>query len=173
MKKTLLFFAMILLAVTVVMAQEAKPSPMMTADGNNMSVKYSQPSKKDRVIFGKEGSGSLEPYGKVWRTGANQATEITFKKDVMFGDKPVKAGTYSLYSIPGEKNWTVILNPEMKQWGAFNYDKVKDKNVAEVTVPAKKYKNSAEKLMFDASNDKKLSFQWDKEGFEVPIKYQK
>ncbi|WP_373512461.1 DUF2911 domain-containing protein [Persicitalea sp.] len=171
MKKNLLFLALAVFAFATVFAQ--KPSPKMTAEGKNMSVVYSQPSKRDRVIFGKEGSGSLEPYGKVWRTGANEATEITFKKDVMFGGKPVKAGTYSLYSIPGEKEWTVMLNPEMKQWGAFNYDKVKDKNVAEVTVPTKNYKNSAEKLMFDVKDDSKLSLQWDKQGFEVPIKYTK
>ncbi len=173
MKKQLLFFslALAMFAFTTVFAQ--KPSPKMTAEGKNVSVVYSQPSKRDRVIFGNEGSGSLEPYGKVWRTGANEATEITFKKDVMFGGKPVKAGTYSLYSIPGEKEWTVILNPEMKQWGAFKYDKVKDKNVAEVTVPTKNYKASAEKLMFDVKDDNKLAFQWDKQGFEVPIKYQK
>ncbi len=170
MKKHLLFFSLAMFAFTTVFAQ--KPSPKMTAEGKNMSVVYSQPSKRDRVIFGKEGSGSLEPYGKVWRTGANEATEITFKKDVMFGGKPVKAGTYSLYSIPGEKEWTVILNPEMKQWGAFGYDKVKDKDVAQVTVPTKNYKTSSEKLMFDVKDDKKLSFQWDKQGFEVPIKYQ-
>ena len=126
-----------------------------------------------QLFFGNEGSGSLEPYGKVWRTGANEATEITFKKDAMFGGKPVKAGTYSLYSIPGEKEWTVILNPELKQWGAFGYDKVKDKDVAQVTVPTKMYDTSAEKLMFDVEDDSKLKFQWDKMGFEVPITYQK
>ena len=171
MKKTLLFLSLAVFAFTTVFAQ--KPSPKVTAEGKNMSVVYGQPSKRDRIIFGKEGSGSLEPYGKVWRTGANEATEITFKKDVMFGGKPVKAGTYSLYSIPGEKEWTVILNPELKQWGAFGYDKVKDKDVAQVTVPAKNYKTSAEKLMFDVKDDSKLVFQWDKQGFEVPIKYQK
>ncbi|GHB52935.1 DUF2911 domain-containing protein [Persicitalea jodogahamensis] len=171
MKKTLLIFSLVVFAFSTVFAQ--KPSPKMTADGKNVTVVYGQPSKRDRVIFGKEGSGSLEPYGKVWRTGANEATEITFKKDVMFGGKPVKAGTYSLYSIPGEKEWTVILNPELKQWGAFGYDKVKDKNVAEVTVPTKNYKTSADKLMFDVKDDNKLSFQWDKQGFEVPLKYQK
>ena len=176
MKKTILFFALALFAVATVGISDAyaqKPSPKITAEGTNVSVAYGQPSKRDRVVFGKEGSGSLESYGKVWRTGANEATEITFKKDAMFGGKPVKAGTYSLYSIPGEKEWTVILNPELKQWGAFGYDKVKDKNVAEVTVPTKMYDTSAEKLMFDVKDDSKLKFQWDKMGFEVPITYSK
>ena len=176
MKKTVLFYALALFTVATVGISDAyaqKPSPKITAEGTNVSIAYGQPSKRDRVVFGKEGSGSLEPYGKVWRTGANEATEITFKKDAMFGGKPVKAGTYSLYSIPGEKEWTVILNPELKQWGAFGYDKVKAKNVAEVTVPTKMYPTSAEKLMFDAKDDSKLKFQWDKMGFEVPITYSK
>jgi hypothetical protein len=176
MKKTVLFFALALFAVAAVGISDAyaqKPSPKMTAEGTNVSIAYGQPSKRGRVVFGKEGSGSMEPYGKVWRTGANEATEITFKKDAMFGGKPVKAGTYTLYSIPGEKEWTVILNPELKQWGAYGYDKVKAKNVAEVTVPTKMYDTSAEKLMFDVKDDSKLKFQWDKMGFEVPITYSK
>lgn len=176
MKKTILFFALALFAVVTVGISDVyaqKPSPKVTAEGTNVSIAYGQPSKRGRVVFGKEGSGSMESYGKVWRTGANEATEITFKKDAMFGGKPVKAGTYSLYSIPGEKEWTVILNPELKQWGAFGYDKVKAKNVAEVTVPTKMYDTSAEKLMFDAKDDSMLKFQWDKTGFEVPITYQK
>lgn len=168
MKKNLLFLSLAMFAFTTVFAQNT--SPKVTAEGKNVSVVYGQPSKRDRVIFGAAGSGSLESYGKVWRTGANEATEITFKNDVMFGGKPVKAGTYTLFSIPGEKEWTVILNSVLKQSGAYGYDKVKDKNVAEVTVPTKNYKTSAEKLMFDVKDGKKLVFQWDKQGFEVPIK---
>ena len=142
-------------------------------DSLSVRVKYCRPARKGRLIFGRSQDQALVPYGRVWRTGANEATEITFKKDAMFGGKPVKAGTYSLYSIPGEKEWTVILNPELKQWGAFGYDKVKAKNVAEVTVPTKMYATSAEKLMFDVKDDSKLKFQWDKMGFEVPITYSK
>lgn len=168
MKKTILFFTLAILSTTLVFAQ--KPSPKMTAEGKNVSVVYGQPSKKGRVIFGADGSGSLESYGKVWRTGANEATEITFKKDGMFGGKPIKAGTYTLFTVPGEKDWKVILNSELKQWGAYGYDKVKDKNVLEVTVPTKKYSNSAEKLMFNVKDDA-LVFQWDNMGFEVPIKF--
>jgi hypothetical protein len=168
MKKTVLLFALAFFATTLVSAQKA--SPKITAESKNVSVVYGQPSKRGRVIFGADGSGSLESYGKVWRTGANEATEITFKKDGMFGGKPVKAGTYTLFSVPGEKDWKVILNSELKQWGAFGYDKVKDKNVVEITVPTKKYKNSAEKLMFDVKDDA-LVLQWDTMGFEVPLKF--
>ncbi len=167
-KTILLILALFAGIFTSVYAQ--KPSPKMTAEGKNVTVVYGQPSKKGRVIFGTSGSGSLEPYGKVWRTGANEATEITFKKDGMFGGKPVKAGTYTLFSVPGEKEWKIILNSELKQWGAFGYDKIKDKDVLEVTVPTKTYPTSAEKLMFDVK-DTSVAFQWDTMGFEVPIKF--
>jgi hypothetical protein len=117
-----------LLCTTIAHAQGAlapRKSPMTAAqctqNGTYIRVIYSQPSKNDRVIF-----GSLVPYSEVWRTGANEATEITFGKDVSIAGKKVKAGTYSLFTIPEEKRWTVILNTELGMWGAFNYDIKKD-----------------------------------------------
>ncbi|RZS91919.1 DUF2911 domain-containing protein [Aquimarina brevivitae] len=95
----------------------------------DIKVIYSRPQKKDRELFGK-----LVPYGKVWRTGADEATEIKLFKDMKLGDQTVKAGTYSLFTIPGEKEWTVILNSELDQWGAYQYDESKD--VARIKVPA-------------------------------------
>lgn len=166
MKKTFLSLFLTLIAFTWASAQ----SPRVTADGKNVSVAYGQPSKKGRVLFGKEGSGSLEPYGKVWRIGANNATEITFKKDGTFGGKPVKAGTYTLFALPTEKDWTLILNSELKQWGAYKYDEIKGKDVLKVTVPNKTYAASEEKLTFTVK-DTSLDFQWDKSGFSVPLKF--
>lgn len=169
MKKTGVLFTLAMFVLsTFTFAQKA--SPKATAAANEVSVVYGQPSKKGRTIFGADGSGSLETYGKVWRTGANEATEITFKKDGMFGGKAVKAGTYTLYSVPGEKEWKVILNSELKQWGSTGYEKIKDKNVLEVTVPTKKFKDSAEKLTFTVK-DKSVAMQWDMMGFEVPVKF--
>ena len=83
----------------------------------DVKVTYSQPGKKGRHIFGREEDKALTPYGKVWRTGANEATLIAFKEDVMFAGAPVKAGTYSLWTIPGQAKWKVILNSETGQWG--------------------------------------------------------
>jgi hypothetical protein len=105
--------------------------------GKNVSITYGQPSKKGRVLFGDEGSGSLEKYGKVWRLGANSATVITFKKDGSFAGKPVKAGTYTFFAIPTAKDWTIILNGQLGQWGAYDYEKHKSKDVLKVVVPAK------------------------------------
>lgn len=170
MKTKLLSLFLTLIAFTWASAQDKPMSPHVTADGKNMSIEYGQPSKKGRVLFGKAGSGSLEPYGKPWRIGADKATEITFKKDGTFGGKAVKAGTYTLVAIPNENEWTLILNSQLGQWGAYKYEENKAKNVLEVKVPNKTYPNSEEKLTFMVK-DNSLDFQWDKSGFSVPVKF--
>ncbi|CAM4069885.1 Protein of unknown function [Pedobacter westerhofensis] len=86
-----------------------------------ITVKYSRPNTKGRTVFGK-----MEPYGAVWRTGANSATVITFTEDVTFAGKPVPAGEYALFTIPGKEEWTVILNKTTKQWGAYEYKEADD-----------------------------------------------
>lgn len=166
MKTTLLSLLFAVFAFVGASAQ----SPRVTAEGANVSVAYGQPSKKGRLLFGKQDSQSLEKYDKIWRTGANKSTEITFKKDAKFGGEAVKAGTYSLFTIPGEKQWTVILNSVLGQSGAYDYEKNESKNVLKVSVPAKKYASSEEKLTFKVS-DTSVDFQWDKEGFSVPVKF--
>jgi len=79
--------------------------------------------------------GELVPYGAVWRTGANEATTITFTGDVLVEGTAVPAGTYSLFTIPGGHEWTIIFNAENNQWGAYDYDEGKD--VLRFTVPAR------------------------------------
>src|SRR6201985_2932184 len=117
-------FTVFLAVTTMATAQQPRKSPHDTLRTKDITVTYGRPYKKGRDIFGK-----LEPYGKVYRVGADEATTITFKTDGTFGGKPVKAGTYTLFAIPNEKEWTVILNGQLKQWGAFDYDKYKDKDV--------------------------------------------
>ena len=97
----------------------AFPSSYKIAD-KAVKVTYSRPQLKGRSM------SELAPAGKVWRTGANEAAEITFYKDVTFGGKSVKAGTYSLFTIPGSSEWTVILNNNLNQWGAYSYDNAAD-----------------------------------------------
>ncbi|MBP6794807.1 MAG: DUF2911 domain-containing protein, partial [Saprospiraceae bacterium] len=113
--------------------------------------------------------GGLVPYDAVWRTGANNATEITFKKDVTVAGKMVKAGTYSLFTIPTAKDWSLILNSELKQWGAYGYDKVKDKNVLEVKVPSMTTDTETEMFTI-AATDKGFDILWDKTKVSVPVK---
>lgn len=81
---------------------------------------YSRPSKKNRVIY-----GSLVPYDKVWRTGANEATEITFYKTVKIGENTISPGSFSVFTIPGKEEWTFILNYETNIWGS-NYNPKRD-----------------------------------------------
>ncbi len=92
----------------------------------DIEITYSRPGMKGRKIF-----GGLEPYGKVWRTGANTATKITFSTDVKLNGTPIPAGTYELFTIPGESEWTVIIHKNMSQWGAYDYDQKND--VARIT----------------------------------------
>ncbi|PIF01604.1 MAG: asparagine synthetase B [Maribacter sp.] len=81
---------------------------------------YSRPQLKGRSV------SELAPAGEVWRTGANEAVEITFYKDANIGGTDIKAGTYSLFTIPGKKEWTIILNSNLNQWGAYSYSKKGD-----------------------------------------------
>ncbi len=164
MKKMMLLLVVGFTAFTYCSDAQSPRSPRITAEGKDVKVSYGQPSKRDREIF-----GGLVPYGQVWRTGANEATEITFAKDVKVAGKDVKAGTYTLFTIPNENEWTVILNGQLKQWGAFDYDKHKDKDVLQVKVPAKKINNTVEALTYRFDNKNQLMIEWDKTQVAIPI----
>lgn len=164
MKKISLILAILALFSGITFSQEVVKSPRVTVKGKNVEISYGQPSKRGREIFGK-----LEPFGKVWRTGANEATEITFTKNGLFGGKPVKAGTYTLFTIPDKTKWTFILNTELKQWGAYKYDEIKSKDVLQVTVPATTNNPVVEKLTISLPPGK-LVLEWDKTKVEVPVK---
>ena len=161
MKRALLLCSILFLGL-VACTQQPAASPRVTAEGKNVKVEYGQPSKKGRVIF-----GGLQPYGKVWRAGANTVTEITFDKDATFGGKPVKAGKYSLFVIPNEKEWTVILNSNVGFWGT-QYEQNKEKDVLQVTVPTKKLPAAEEKLTYTFTGSN-MNIMWDETGVTVPI----
>ncbi|MBK0380153.1 DUF2911 domain-containing protein [Mucilaginibacter segetis] len=86
-----------------------------------ITITYSRPNVKDRKIF-----GGINPFGEVWRTGANAATIITFTENVIIEGHNVPAGTYSLFTIPEPDEWTIILNKTAKQWGAYSYKQADD-----------------------------------------------
>lgn len=102
-----------------------RPSPKATVSQQvgltDVSIAYCRPGVKGREIW-----GGLVPYGEVWRTGANEATTITFSSDVTVQGNPVAAGTYGLFTLPGKDEWTVILNKGAKLWGAYDYKKDED-----------------------------------------------
>ncbi|MGA9779959.1 MAG: DUF2911 domain-containing protein [Verrucomicrobiia bacterium] len=87
----------------------------------DIEVDYSRPGVKNRTIF-----GGIVPYGQVWRTGANQATRLTFSTPVKLEGHEIPAGTYALFTIPGENEWTIVINKDANQWGAFQYNEKDD-----------------------------------------------
>lgn len=128
-------------------------------------VVYSRPGKVGRQLFGK-----LVEYGKLWRLGANEATEIEFFKDVFLQKNKVKKGRYTLYAIPQETTCTLILNKETDTWGAFLYDEKKD--VLRITLPVNQYNTSVENftIYFTLNNTAgNMVCVWDTYSFTLPF----
>jgi Protein of unknown function (DUF2911) len=118
--------AVALSAAVWLVAQERKrasPHEQTSAviAGKKITIEYGRPYKKDRQIF-----GGLVPYGKVWRTGADEATKLTTEADLMLGIIHVPKGTYSMFTVPDAKQWTLVLNKVPDQPGAYEYDQSKD-----------------------------------------------
>ena len=165
MKSILSLVAAITILSSTSTAQEVRKSPHDTVKSKQVTVTYGRPYKKGRVIF-----GGLEKYGNVWRVGADEATQITFSQDVKFGGESVKKGTYTLFAIPEEKEWTIILNSQLGQWGAYDYGKNKDKDVLKVKVPVKKLSDVVEQLTIKTDNSA-LLISWDQTQVSVPMKF--
>ena len=143
-----------------------------TEQGFNLSVNYSSPAKKDRVIF-----GELVPYGKVWRTGANEPTTFVTANDIKIIDKTLPAGTYSLWTIPEVDKWTVIFNKEVPDWGVTlisggaNTTRDADEDAIKVEVPVGLNFVPQENftISFTESGQLHLSLSWDGVQVLVPI----
>lgn len=153
MKKYLLLFAFALSFAFVgqqdAYAQEFPKLDVSPMDAASYPSDYKNSLKEIKIVYSRpqlkgRDMGKLAPNGKVWRTGANEACEITLYKDMMVGDTKVKAGTYTFYTIPGEKEWTAILSSDLNVWGAYFYNEAND--VARVTVPVTHGDNSLEAL---------------------------
>ena len=112
----------------------------------------------------------LEQFGKVWRTEENESTEIKFFQDVKLGKEKIKAGTYSLFTIPQKDSWTIIINKQTDKWGAYTYDQSKD--VARVVVPVKTVPDVIEAFTItfaDKEGGANMVLGWDQTVVEVPI----
>jgi hypothetical protein len=173
--KILILVTVASLATCVAQAQDALPprsSPLsvigMRYKDAYVKIVYSQPHKRGREIFGK-----LVPYGEVWRTGANEATEITLTKDLLINNQLLKAGTYSLFTIPEKEKWTIIINSDIGAWGAYNYNPKVD--VMRFDVPVKGVDNVIYEpftLQFDQKNElAELLMLWDNIKVSVPMKF--
>lgn len=144
------------------MAKKGAESPAL------IKVTYARPAKKGREVF-----GTLEKYGSIYRLGANESTEIKFFKPVVVGGKTIPAGSYSLFAIPNQDKWTIIINKDTDRWGGYAYDETKD--VARVDVPVKPLTEVVENLAMvftGTGNDAVLNIAWDKTSVAVPIQVQ-
>ncbi len=132
-------------------------------DGVTVTLEYGRPKVKGRTIW-----GGLVPYGQVWRTGADEATTITFSADVEIGGQKLAAGTYALFTEPGENEWTIIFNKVAQQWGAFRHDAGQD--AARVTATPKAIGEHVEEMEF-VIVDSWVALQW--EQLAVPFEVKK
>ena len=171
-----------LLLIAVAFCNEVKAQKFSGLDKSPMDMAsfptdYKVSEKMVRIIYGRpqlknRSLAELAPTGEVWRTGANEATEVTFYKDVNFGGKDIKAGSYSLFTIPGEEEWTVILNKNLNQWGSYFYDESAD--VARVTVPNGSDSSSLEEFSIafkEVEDGAHMIMGWDKTRVAVPITF--
>lgn len=169
MKKVLLLSAIALITFGV-KAQDDKskrPSPPAkvtetTSSGAVITIDYSQPAVKGREI-GKE----IAPYGKVWRTGANEATTFEVSKDVKVEGKALPAGKYGLFTIPNKEEWVVIFNKTPQQWGAYKYAEADD--VLRVKVKPTKAPQFTERMTFNVDKSGKVSLLWGNEEVDFTV----
>lgn len=157
---SLLFLAFLFIGTSLSAQDKAdRPSPPKTVEAmmasGKVTIDYSSPAVKERAVW-----GDLVPYGKMWRTGANEATTIMLEKDMKVGGKLIPAGKYALFTIPGKDEWTIVLNSEWDQWGTNKYNKSND--VHQFTVKPKMNKESQERLMFNVSENGMVTMMWEK-----------
>jgi len=166
MRKVAILTLCTLFAAAAAVAEETKKplSPASKAEttlnGKKVTIEYSAPSKRDRVIF-----GELVPYGKVWRTGANAASTLTTETMLMIGSVHVAPGKYTLFTIPGEKEWTLIVNKQTGQWGT-NYDEKQDVGRTKMSVSASDTPVETFTIAFDKAS---LVLSWDKTRATAPV----
>ena len=150
-----------------------RPSPLAIVQARYkdtyLKLTYSQPSKRGRMVF-----GSLVPWNTVWRTGANEATEVTITRDIKVNGLDLKAGTYSLFTIPQQGQWTIIFNNDLGLWGAYNYNPKQD--ALRFDVPSSQTKDVVYEsftIQLNSHNDRAdLQILWDNVQVVIPIQFQ-
>jgi hypothetical protein len=149
--------------------QRISPLAMATMRFKDGYVKitYSQPQKRGREVFGK-----LVPYDQVWRTGANESTELTTTQDILINNTLIKAGTYCIFTIPQKDKWTVIINSDVGSWGAYNYNPLLDILRFDVPVMTSEKFYESFTISFNQKNDlANLLILWDKIYVSIPVKF--
>ena len=169
---TTIAFAFVMLLTTNVNAQKFPGLDKSPMDAASYPSDYKVSDKAVKVVYGRpqlngRSLSELAPNGKQWRTGANEAAEITFYKDMTVGGTKIKAGTYTMSTIPGEKEWTLIFSSDLNVWGSYFYNEAND--VARVTAPATMGDESVEafSIMFDDKGT--MHMGWGKARVAVPM----
>jgi len=161
---------LVMLIGAVVVAQRNRVSPHETVElalnGKKITVVYGRPSMKGRKIV-----GALVPYGAVWRTGADEATVLTTEADLTIGTLAVPAGSYSLFTLPSESGWKLIVNKVNKQWGAFTYDEKQDlgrvdMKVGKTSAPVEQFTLT----LAEAGKGGALKLEWENTSASVDLK---
>lgn len=161
--KILVFLVAVL--ITLNGFSQPRKSPHDTVSTKNITVTYGRPSMHERVIF-----GQLVKYGQVWRVGADEATTITFNSETKMGDKEIPAGTYTLFALVNENEWTIILNSVLGQWGSFSYEKNKENDIAHIVVPVTKTDAPVEQLTIRFDDNNGMIIEWEMERVRVNVK---
>lgn len=130
-----------------------------------IKVLYGRPKKNGREIF-----GSVIPFGQIWRVGANEATEVVFYNDVVFGETEVKAGTYVLYAIPDQEEWTLILSSNTDVWGTYEYEEKYDVARTRAKVSKAEYLEAFSIGFKDKGKHVNMVLAWDTTRITAPIK---
>ncbi len=184
MKKLLFITGGVLLIIVVVLAYyrffyaksfSPESDVNFEANGLKIHINYNRPYKKGRLIFGEQKDGALVPFGKIWRTGANEATVLETNQDLKIKGQTLKAGTYSFWTIPGDQSWTVIFNSEYGQWG-IDYNGVANRDpkndVLTVQVPAVLQDKEFEQFTISIERmgeEMEIILLWDKTLVAIPF----
>ena len=142
----------------------------LTSEDLTVSITYSRPSVRDRLIFGEPDQGALQPYGQYWRLGANDATEITISRDVLFNGEPLGAGTYRMYAIPGAESFEIVLNSELGVSGSQEPNASLD--VLRTAVAVEPLSSPVEQFtitMEESGQARRIIFEWAEVRLVVPV----
>ena len=171
MKKLFTFtFSVMLFLSAQAQIKAPQPSPVCKTSQavglTDIAIEYSRPSAKGRKVF-----GGLVPFNEIWRTGANASTKLTFSENVKIAGNDLPKGTYALYTIPGEKEWTIIINKNLTHWGSDDYKQEEDAcrfNIKSMSVP-----NAVESFSIQMDNLKNSAFDisltWENTTVSIPV----
>ena len=176
MKKKILYTLLTILAVFVTYAayvinNPVSPLETVSSGDSDVSITYSRPFKNDRLIFGNESDEALVPYDNYWRTGANRHTYIENNRDLSIDGNTLFPGKYSIYTIPGENEWEVFFNSNVKYFGVSRPNESDD--ILSVKVPVVKLLNEIEQFTIEFENDSifnYISLKWDLTKVMIPFK---